>query len=1263
MKRLLSILLLAVAAAAAYLWANSGAFVELARTDLERELSAAFGAKTVIESLRLSLVPPLATAEGIAVGDEFARLDRLDVRLALLATLAEARPVAKMVAQSLYVDLTRRPESRGGAPIAVPPLRIGGVRIDDLRLRFRIGDEIAHLAVAQLRGQIDSSVLRRQLVADVGLKQCVLRRASQSLDLGNVRITGYRDAEGVTIESASLLGPGRKIEVSGSSATRHQVRGELDLHDLVIIDDDFDPFSGAGRVTGEIVGTLDAPTLSGRIEIDDGRIAGRRVGVLTTSVHHEGETTRFEDARLRGDAGEVHGNVTAKFRREVPVEGVLAWNVTDLDTLLNKVNVAWGFDDRLQATTRIIGHFDPIDLQVAAEGAVSAGGESAQIRATSRIGKREAHVEFALVQDVRSRIKGDLKVLAGSFDGRADVETTDLRALSALAPRPVHALDLSGGGSASLRIAGTSETPRLDGTLIAGPLSIGAVDLDAVEGAFEWTEQALVLSSATLRTRGGEAVVSGKIALEADVANAWRLGLTKVGTDLATRIARRFGGFPEVVQGGTLTGTVECSGLWSNPELRASVLAEAPQVAGEDFVRLEVNGERLASRWNVDLEAIHPSDLRLRVRGGASPGAPARLSVAAPPFDLGQVALARRFGISGTIALEGELTGDLTLPGGDMRLVAADLAIGDELVGQVELHAVGTGGNWRLQGEAPAKRLSIVANAVAKSPFPYTARIDWEALAFDYKATESDHLAGAATGALSLEGELAAVENSRASVQVTDLQLQWGDAFIGLELPIVGSGRITGMQFQPFTLVGKETNLTIAGAVTSAADVELTLNGTLSLDYLELLGEPFVSTDGKVVLDVKLRRSAANPWHADGTAMLERSVLDFGLPAALSNAAGRIALRGRVAEVETFTATSGGGDVSAEGRIDVDQGPRLKWRVADVALNLDEDLEGVVSGAGTLDGSWRNLSLKGDVEIKSALYTRDFEVVDIPALFRPEAQAVVDGKPATQLHLDLQVAGRDGLYIDNNVAQVEVALDGRVRGTPQEPQLMGTLGVVGGEVKVRRRTFRLTAGAADFRGDFPPNPNVNINAETEITTREADYLITATVTGTARDPVVHFTADDPSLTQNDLVTLVAVGRTAAELQGETGGVTSIDALALLPTSPVEEQVTQFVGIDRFEIDLAQTNSQGDVTPGVTIGKNLTDRLRAALTTAFDTDARNVVSLEYDVTRRLSLLGQWEAETESEAGAFGAGLRLRYEFRRIPFSILGRRTAPRVPDAN
>lgn len=1265
MKRLLLMLLLAIVAAAAVVRRNSDAIVELARRQLERDLAAAFGDTTTIKSLRVtSVFPPVARADEVLIGKDgaFARLERVDLRIALLSTLAEARPVAKIAARSLYIDSTRPPPFSEG-DIVAPAFRIGGVRIDDLTVKFRMGDEIGQLSVARIRGRLESSLWGTLISADVALKQSFLRRGGQTLELGDARITGYQDAQGITIESASIVGPGRKLEISGTTPTLHRLRAELDLHDLVIIDDDFDHYSGPGRVVGEVVGPLDAPTLQGDIEIPDTRIAGRRVGMLTTHVVHQGETTRFEKAHLRGDAGEVSGDLVAKFRREIPVEGKLVWDVAELETLLGKVDLSLGFDDRLRATTVVKGQFDPLDLHVIADGNVSGGTETAAVRAESRIGRDHAEIQFSLTQDSRSRISGDLKVLDGVLQGKADGETSDLKALAAIAPRAVAALELNGRARASVLIRGTNDEPRFEGTVVGGPLSVTAVSIDDVQGSFVWTEHALDVPSASMKTQGGEAVLSGKIALEPKVPNAWRLNLTGFDTDLATRIARRFGGFPEVVQGGSLTGVVECAGPWSNPELRASLTATTPRVAGEEFARVEVEGEKLPSGWNVDINAVHPSDMQVRVVGGARTNQPARVSVTAPPFELERVDLAQRFGVTGTVALDGELRGDPAMPDGEMHLVATNLAIGKEAIGKVELRASGTRGNWRIEGDAPERRLTIGADVATKPGFRYNARLEWQELAFDYQASETDHLAGATSGSVSFEGELAALEKSNASFRVTDLHLQWGEAVIGLETPIVGGGRLGRLDVQPFSLVGKETALTVSGTSSGLSDVTMAIKGAVSLDYLELLGDPFVSTDGKVDLDMKVRRSWGGRWEGEGTAVLEHAVLDFGLPAVLADAAGRLTVRGRVAEVQEFTAKGGGGDISVRGRIDLDSGPTLEWHLQDVGLILDADLEAVVAGDGTFEGPWKSLMVRGAIEAKSALYTKDFEVVDIPALFKPRIAAVAEAKPKSSVHLDLVTIGRGGLVVDNNVAQVEVALDGKLKGTPLEPQFVGTVTVLNGKVKVRRRTFTLTAGAADFRGEFPPNPNVNITAETEISTREADYLVTAAVTGTARAPVVNFSSDDPSLTQNDLVTLVAVGRTAAELQGESGGVTSLDALALVPTAPVEERVSQLVGIDRFEIDLAQTNSQGDVSPGLTIGKNLTDRFRAALTTTFDTDARNAVVLEYDLTRRLSVLGQWEADTESEAGAFGAGLRLRYEFRRLPWSILGRRVEPRERDAN
>jgi hypothetical protein len=47
----------------------------------------------------------------------------------------------------------------------------------------------------------------------------------------------------------------------------------------------------------------------------------------------------------------------------------------------------------------------------------------------------------------------------------------------------------------------------------------------------------------------------------------------------------------------------------------------------------------------------------------------------------------------------------------------------------------------------------------------------------------------------------------------------------------------------------------------------------------------------------------------------------------------------------------------------------------------------------------------------------------------------------------------------------------------------------------------------------------------------------------------------------------------------------------------------------------------------------------------------MVQLEYRMTRRISLLGSWEGQTADQSGAFGGGFKFRYEFRKLPCSLV------------
>jgi autotransporter translocation and assembly factor TamB len=277
----------------------------------------------------------------------------------------------------------------------------------------------------------------------------------------------------------------------------------------------------------------------------------------------------------------------------------------------------------------------------------------------------------------------------------------------------------------------------------------------------------------------------------------------------------------------------------------------------------------------------------------------------------------------------------------------------------------------------------------------------------------------------------------------------------------------------------------------------------------------------------------------------------------------------------------------------------------------------------------------------------------LPALVRRLRPAAPDEEPVVVVLLDLRVHAPDRVYIDNNLAQIELRADLRLRGEARQPSMTGSLRLLSGELVLRGNTFTVLAGTIDFRDRFKLNPVLDMTAEAEIDSGEDVYTITMRVTGTGEEPRVEFSADDPNLSQNDVISLVAFGKTMAQLQRSAGGTAAADVLAFVPTGSTEENVRELIGVDRFEVGASQASDSNAIEPMVTIGKNLGERLRGFVTTTFGVEQRRIVQLEYRWSRRVSVVGSWESETESQAGAFGGDVRFRYEFRRLPFSLFGR----------
>ena len=62
-------------------------------------------------------------------------------------------------------------------------------------------------------------------------------------------------------------------------------------------------------------------------------------------------------------------------------------------------------------------------------------------------------------------------------------------------------------------------------------------------------------------------------------------------------------------------------------------------------------------------------------------------------------------------------------------------------------------------------------------------------------------------------------------------------------------------------------------------------------------------------------------------------------------------------------------------------------------------------------------------------------------------------------------------------------------------------------------------------------------------------------------------------------------------------------------------------------------------------------MRASLGSSLGTGRERDATLEYGLTRSISLEGLWESETQSGAGAFGANVKFRLPYWGVRYSLL------------
>ncbi len=320
--------------------------------------------------------------------------------------------------------------------------------------------------------------------------------------------------------------------------------------------------------------------------------------------------------------------------------------------------------------------------------------------------------------------------------------------------------------------------------------------------------------------------------------------------------------------------------------------------------------------------------------------------------------------------------------------------------------------------------------------------------------------------------------------------------------------------------------------------------------------------------------------------------------------------------------------------------------------------------------------VQGEVSIKSFEYTRAVTMnAELADLARRGRRTQFESYDPSQdkVELDMLVTSQKPLRLSNNLIDTQLSVEKpglRLTGTNQRFGLQGRLKVIpGGHIRLRRNEFEIQSGEIRFDDATQIAPRVDVTAVTDYrryssggsateaaatpgsaagSTAAGDWRISMHAHGDAENLKLDLTSQ-PKLSQDDIFLLLTVGLTRAELdQAQSASVGESVALeALGSLTGADAAVTDAVPvIDEFKFGSSYSSRTGRTEPTVTIGKRLTERIRAFVTSGLSESREVRSNLEWRLNRGVSVEGSYDNVNDissSGLGNLGADVRWRLEF--------------------
>ncbi|GAC1676262.1 MAG: hypothetical protein PVS2B2_11830 [Candidatus Acidiferrum sp.] len=716
---------------------------------------------------------------------------------------------------------------------------------------------------------------------------------------------------------------------------------------------------------------------------------------------------------------------------------------------------------------------------------------------------------------------------------------------------------------------------------------------------------------------------------------------------------------------GLLTGQFHGRGTRAEPALTGLFDLADGSAYGVKF-------NRLRGQLNVVSDEVRLSDAELRVfapgtekgRGAgivtgsaayrfADHSLSADLVGASLPLENFDALKIKQLPLGGQISFRLKVSGPIAAPIAEGNYRVVDFRVGEEVIGSFDGDLTSDGKQARLKlGSAMSTgSISGELSLGLSDSFPLTGKIAITNINLDPYLRSALHLShwdghAAADGEISVNGALKHPESIQVDANFSRLLATYGNVQLENVGPIHLRSTRDDLQILSAAFRGTETNLQMDGSIqfSGRRALAMRLNGTLDLRLLTLFF-PDIDARGPAQINAAIEGTMDRPRITGRVRIESASARATDFPTGLAAIKGDLIFDSTRLFFDNVTAEAGGGSMALSGSVNYAETPLrydITARTNRVRIRYPEGMSWLAAGSLRLAGTPQGGLLSGRITVERVNLA---EGLDSASALISSNQGGNNSSFLRNLQFDIEVVSTPDARMEWPGAELEAETNLRVRGTAEHPILLGHIHVLSGDLAFHGNRYRVSRGDLNFVDPFRMDPVINVEATTTI----QQYEITLNFTGKSSALALAYRSDPP-LPGNDIVTLLALGKTSSEASVRSGGSNqgaSSGASALLSeaiSSQLGGRLERLFGITRFRVDpglagVGSTGSSQNAAARVTVEQQVTHNLTITYVSNVSSTQQQIIQVEYNVNRNIAIVA-----LRDQNGTFGIDVKIK---KRLP----------------